>query len=239
MNQTVRIVISIFLFLIGLFLFKAIFPALGVTLVFLLLTTLLEAIWQYRETPLVSALINSVIAAFLTLACYILVFLPVEFLITEILLITPKIFPFANLAFLLVLAFIFSLISWNKLMRVKFFRQGLAILVVVSGLVFGIYHHNKLAREYLPKIYRVSPSSGIQAQKIEIKGIGFFPIWKKGKVFLGDQEMRILDWNEKLIIALQPVPNKFGQTELYVIRNDGIESNRIFFEINDPGKLRN
>lgn len=238
MSQPVNIAVSVFIFLIGLFLFKAIFPALGIVLVFLLLIALLEVVWQYRETSLVLVLINLVIAAVLTLTFYILVFLPIEFLITEVLLIVPEIFSFVNLAFLLILLIIFSLVSWERALKAKSFRWGMAVLVAISGLVFGVYRNHKLAREYLPKIYRISPSSGFQAQKIEIKGVNFFPIWKKGKVFIGDQEVTILDWNEKLIIAKQPVPNKFGQTELYLIRSDGFESNRMIFEINDPGKLK-
>jgi len=239
MDNYVSIIVSVFLFLVSLFLFKAIFPALGIALLFLLLTTVLEAVWEYRETPLVLNSINLVISAILALALYALIYLPIEFLITEILLITPEIFSFVSLIFLLVLIIIFSLVSWNKVLKTKSLRWKLAVFVAVSGLVYGVYRHQKLAREYLPKIYEISPGSGIQAEIIEIRGVNFHPIWKKGKIYLGEDEMVVRDWNEELIKAEQPVPSKFGQVELWVERKDGVVSNKMVFEIKDAGKLNN
>ena len=56
---------------------------------------------------------------------------------------------------------------------------------------------------------------------------------------LGDDVMVINTWNEEVIVEEQPVPRRFGLTELYVVRSDGVESNKVSFEIKDPGKLRN
>lgn len=239
MVQYISSVVSIVLFLIGIFLFRSIFPALGIALMFLLLTTLSEIIWQYRETPLVLSSIYLIIAAVLALVFYTLIYLPVEFLITEILLITPKISPFVGLTFLFVLVVAFSFIDWSKIMKEKSSRFVFVTMIAVSCLVYGVYRHNKLAREYLPKIYRINPNSGIQAEKIEIKGVNFHPVWKKGKVFLDSEEMVIRDWSERLIVIELPVPAKFGNVNLYVVRDDGVEGNKIPFKIEDPKDLVN
>lgn len=111
------------------------------------------------------------------------------------------------------------------------------ILVAVSAFVYRGFRQEKLAREYLPKIYRVDRDWGIQAQKVKIEGVNFFPAWKKGKVVLDGEEMIVRFWDEKLIIAEQQVPTKFGQVNIYVVRKDGVKSNSFPFEIKDPAKL--
>lgn len=238
MSQELNIVASVIIFLTGLVLFKAIFPALGITLVFLLLMAILEIAWEYRETPFVLTLVNLAISAILTLALYALIFLPLEFLITEILFVTPKISHTLSLSLLILLVIVFSLVDWTRVLRTRSYHWLLVVLVVVSGFVHGIYQRHKLAREYLPKIYRAYPTSGIQAQRVEIKGVNFFPVWKRGKVFLGGDEMVIRFWNEELIVAEQPVPSKFGQVNLFVVRSDGVISNKVPFEIKNPAELK-
>lgn len=239
MNQYTTFFISVLLFLISLFLFKSIFPALGIALAFLLLITLFEIVWQCRETPLSLSLIYSIIAAVLALVLYTSIYLPVEFLVTEILLIAPKISPIFSLTFLFFLMVIFNFISWDKVLKAKLSRFVFVMLVAIGSVIYGVYRHHKLAREYLPKIYQINPSSGIQAERIEIRGVNFHPIWKKGKVFLDREQMVVRDWDEQLIVAEQSVPVKFGQVNLYVVRDDGVESNRMPFEVDDPKELTN
>lgn len=239
MNRYNTIIVSSLIFLAGLFLFKAIFPALGVTLFFLLVWSLLEAVWYFRDSPVILGLVNLCLAAIFALVVYSLVFLPAEFLVTEVLLITPKVSPALGLGFLGTLVLGLSLVNLGNILLTKKWRWSVISLIVVSGLVYGFWRHYKLAREYLPKIYQISPNFGIQAQIVEVKGVNFWPVWKRGKVILGGQEMVIRNWNEELIKAEQPVPSKFGQVELWVERNDGIKSNKVPFEIKDPGKLRN
>ena len=238
MNTYISVIVSVFLFLVGLVLFKAIFPALGLTLFFLLIWSLFEAVWHFRESPVILGIVNLFFAAILALVVYSLVFLPVEFLLTEILLITPRLPHFFNTLFLLVLVVVLSPVKWHRFLTKKSWRWSIISLLIVSGLVYGFWRHYKLAREYLPKIYQISPNFGIQAQIVEIKGVNFWPVWKRGKIVLGGQEMVIKDWNEELIKAEQPVPGKFGQVELWVERNDGIKSNKVRFEIRDPGELK-
>jgi hypothetical protein len=240
MNRYAAVIVSCLVFLIGLFLFKTIFLALGLTLFFLLIWSLLEAVWYFRDSPLVLSLINLCLAAILALAIYSLLFLPVEFLVTEVLLITPKLSPLGSLGFLGALLLCLSLVNLGNILVTKEkWRRPLVSLLAASFLVYGFWRHYKLAREYLPKIYSFAPKSGIQAEIVKIKGVNFFPVWKRGKVVLGDDVMVINTWNEELIVAEQPVPRKFGLTELYVVRSDGKISNKVSFEIKDPGKLRN
>lgn len=227
------------LFLVSLFLNKAILPALVNSLSLLLLIKFGEAVWQNREIPSVSAFINLVLGAILALAIYALFFLPTEFLVTEIMLIVPRLSSYWALGILILLSAILSQVKFSGILTKKRWRRSLVSLIVISGLVFGIYHHFKLEREYWPKIYSFTPKSGIQAEIVRIKGINFFPVWKKGKIVLGDDEMEIKSWDEELIVAEQPVPKRFGPFNLYVVRSDGIVSNKVPFEINDPGKLKN
>jgi len=237
MNRYTTIVFSSLIFLFGLLVFKAIFPALGLTLFFLLIWSLFEAVWHFRDSPVILGLVNLCLAAILALTIYSLVFLPVEFLATEVLLITPKISPALGLGFLGALVLGLSLVNLGKILLSGKWRWSIISLLIVSALVYGFWRHYKLAREYLPKIYQISPDFGIQAQIVEIKGVNFWPVWKRGKIILGGQEMAIKDWNEELIRAEQPVPGKFGQVELWMERNDGVNSNKVRFEIRDPGKL--
>lgn len=240
MNRYTKIVVSCLIFLFGLFLFKAVFLALGITLIFLFLVTLLEIVWQYRESAVILGLANLIMAAVISLTVYLLIYLPIEFLTTEILLLVPKIPSFFSLTFLLLLVIGFSLVNWGRILKIRLFAWVLVGLVVLSGFCYGIYRSHKLAREYFPKIYQISPSSGIQAEIVEIKGVNFFPVWKKGRIVLdGDNEMVIKFWDEELIRVEMPVPGRFGQVELWVVRDDGVISNKIPFEIKDPGKLRN
>jgi hypothetical protein len=240
MNRYKTLIVSSLVFLVGLFLFKAIFPALGLTIFFLLVWSLLEAAWYFRDSPVILGIVNLFLAAILSLAVYCLVFLPAEFLVTEVLLLTPR-FPSAlGLAFLGGLVLVFSLVNFGKVLAIKKTRWWSVVsLLAVSFLIYGFWRHFKLEREYLPKIYSFTPKSGIQAEIVKIRGVNFFPVWKRGKVVLGDDVMVINTWNEEVIVAEQPVPRRFGLTELYVVRSDGVESNKVSFEIKDPGKLRN
>lgn len=178
-------------------------------------------------------------ATTVALTVYILIYLPVEYLTTEILLMVPKIPPPYSIVILFLLLFGLSLVNWGRILKIRLFAWSLVSLVVLSGFCYGIYRSLKLDREYLPKIYKISPNSGIQAEIVEIKGINLFPVWKKGRVILGgNNEMVIKSWNEELIKAEMPVPDRFGQVQLWVVRYDGVTSNKVFFEIKDPGKLK-
>lgn len=239
MNRYTAIIISCLIFLFSLFLFKTVFLALGIALVFLLLVTLLKVVWQFPESTIILGLANLVMTAVIALAIYVFAYLPMEFLTTETLLIVPKIPSLFSLTFLLLLVIGFGLIKWERILRIRLFAWVLVCSVVLSGFCYGIYRSHKLVVEYLPKIYRISPNSGIQAEIVEIKGVNFSPVWKMGQILVGKQEMVVKSWDEELIKAEMPVPSSFGPVELFVARSDGVISNKVPFEIKDPGKLKN
>jgi len=181
----------------------------------------------------------SLFSAFLVLSSYFLIYLPIEFLVTEIWLMTPKVPSLVSLFFLVAFAALFVFVDWRKLLKSKWRRLVLVSAVVMSGFVYTGYRREKLAREYLPKIYEVDRVWGIQAQMIKIEGVNFFPVWKKGKVVFDGDEMVIKDWDEKLVVAEQPVPKKFGKVDIRIIRSDGVISNGVKFKIRDPKELEN
>ena len=238
MGKYTTIVISCLIFLASLFFFKAIIPALGLTLFFIFWVLLIEIAWQYRQSTFLLILTKLLIAAIFALSVYNLIYLPLEFLMTEIWLITPKIPSMVSPVLLIILIGGLSQINWNDKLKAKSWRLFLLVFIIISGLVYLGYRQNKLAREYLPKIYNITPNWGIQAQLIEIRGVNFFPIWKKGKILFNGQEMIIKSWNEELIIAEQPVPAGFGKTTLFIVRSDGIISNKLPFEVRDPNTLK-
>jgi len=134
---------------------------------------------------------------------------------------------------------LFSLFDWRRLLKAKASWLILIALIIIGGIVYLKYRQFKLAREYLPKVYNVTRETGFQAEVVKVSGVNFFPVWRKGKVMLGNSEMIIKSWDENLILAEQPVPDRFGQVELFVLRSDGVASNRVPFIIRDPDTLEN
>lgn len=238
MSKYVTIVISCVIFLTSLLFFKTVINALGLALFFVFLVTLLEVAWQYRQSVFLRMVTKVFIAAIIALSVYASVYLPIEYLLTEVWLVVPKIPLAVSPILLLVLVSGYSLINWNDLLKIKTWRLAILGYMVISGLIYFGYRQNKLAREYLPKIYHISPSQGIQAQLVEISGVNFFPIWKKGKILLDNQEMGIVSWNEELIVAEQTVPSRLGQTDLFIVRSDRVESNKLPYTIRDPNTLK-
>ncbi len=238
MGKYTTIVVSCLIFLASLFFFKAIIPALGLTLFFIFWLILVEVAWQYRQSTFLLILTKLLIAAIFALSVYIWIYLPLEFLITETWLVIPKIPSLVSSILIIFLAGGFSLINWNDKLKVKSWRFFLLGFIIISSLVYLGYRQNKLAREYLPKIYNISPNWGIQGQLVQIRGVNFFPIWKKGKILFNSQEMIVKFWNEELVVAEQPVPARFGKTTLFIVRSDGVISNKIPFEVCDPNTLK-
>lgn len=183
------------------------------------------------------SLLSCLISAVGVLALFILVYFPLEFQITEVWMLTPRISPVLGALFLIFLVIFLGLFNWQRWMGRKLFWIILIILALAAGFVYNEYRQQKLAKEYLPKIYKVNYDWGIQARIVRIEGVNFGPAWKKGKVLLDGEEMLIRFWDEKLIIAEQQVPTKFANAKFYLIRSDGVMSNKVPFEIRDPSKL--
>lgn len=241
MKQSSTLIYSSLVFLLTLILFKVVFLALGSVLVFLIGTTVVEFIWEYRDSPLFLAIVNPIInitsSAVLSLSIYSLIFLPVEYILTEIKFTTPKLPSEISVSLVVLLIIIFSLVNWQN--RLKSSRSYLILFLFVffSSLVYLKYRDEKLFREYLPKIYRYSPKRGIQAEIVKIEGVNFGAIWKKGDVYFGEERMNVVDWGEKRLTLEIPVTGHFGKTELKVLTKEGKISNPVPFEFRDPASL--
>ena len=185
-----------------------------------------------------SRIINYIFPPLLSLSLLIIIYLPLNFKITEVWMSIPKISIFLPTIFLIIFVLFFNIFDWQKLLNRRMVLSVFLLLTFVSSIfVYGFYRDRKLSLEYLPKIYNVNQSWGIQGTLIEIRGINFWPTWKRGKVFLGDEELRVKSWEESLVIAEQPVMSKFGQFYLYIVREDGVASNKIPFEAKNPNEL--
>jgi len=190
-----------------------------------------------KEMKKNKSFLNYLLAAISALGAFVLIYLPLEYQITENWLMASEIKPIFGLSFLLVLVFLFGLIDWSRLLKRKLIRVIFLAFIVTCGVIYQKCRHEKLAREYLPKIYEISPDWGIQSVLVEIEGVNFLPAFRRGRIFLDGEEMIVRSWDEKLIVVEQQVPTKFGQFELYLIRADGMISNKRLFEIRDPDSL--
>jgi len=230
-------------FLFGLLIFRAIFPALILTSVIFLASVVFEIVWYYKDSApfliLIKPAVNFFVSASLALSCYIFLYLPVEFLLTEVLIKFAKIPQLVGTAVLVILAVGFSLVDWKKRLIKRSSWSLLFLFCVVSGLVYLVYRNEKLQREYLPKIFHVSPNWAIQRQLVKIEGLNFGHSFQKGTVVIGQEKMIIVTWSDNFILAEQPVPAGFAVSQLKVIKGNGVISNGIPFEIRNPDSLKN
>lgn len=178
------------------------------------------------------------LAALLAITIYFLIYLPLELLLSEFLFVAPSINPWVNTGVLLFFLLIANLFKWEKIIDSRKKLTTLLALFAVAFVFYDIYHQEKLNREFFPKIFQVKPSWVIQGQLIEIKGVNFGPIFKKGKVMVNGMEFLVKDWGEQRIVAETPVPNKDGNFYLYIETKDGKNSNSLPLEVKNPDYLK-
>jgi len=230
-------------FVVSLLISKTILIALFFVFIFEGVRLAIDLYFSIKKMPRfekwLSFLTDILIVLFLTFAVYNLFFSPAELLLVNIFYIIPKIPMIYSNLFFIVIFLLFLFFNWRKV-KGRFFFGFLLVLEIVGAIIYLGCRKEKLAREYLPKIYDVSRLAGYQGEKLEISGVNFYPAFKRGRVILGKAgELQILLWSENKIIGIIPVPAKFGVVDLGVAREDGITSNIIKFEIKDPGKLKN
>lgn len=175
-----------------------------------------------------------ILSTFFSLSLYFLIYSPIEFLLTEVIYFSVKINSLIN-SFILLLLLIFSAIfNWNKIIFNK--KNIILIIFIMSFSIFSgfFYSHQKKLREYLPKIYRVSPDLLIQGQIIEIKGINFGLYQGNGSVKIGENKLRVLNWYDDKILAEIPVMPQMGIFNILVEANNFKKSNQLEVEIKDP-----
>lgn len=183
------------------------------------------------------AFFYNVFPAILTFFLFVLVFLSFEFYVTEVKMLTTKVPNIFGSLFVVLLVFVFSLIDWEK--KIKFpillLFTIIGFMVITCGNV--LYTRGRVYYKSIPRIHSVEPKEGYQGQPVKIKGINFFQIENKGKVFLGDDEITALSWKDDEVIFEQPVPSKFGMTELYLVRSDGKKSVILKYFVKNPSEL--
>lgn len=242
MSHTALAIFSSIVFILSLFLFGNIFHATTAVFSFLIVEFLLELFDYFRRLAFfpvaISLVIRMLMSLLFSISTYSIIFLPLEFFLTEVFYTISVIPELIGTTFIFLLVLIFSLFDWGKILKTKKSLGFVFLFYLICGLVYLKYRSEKLLREYLPKIYETSQSSGIQAEKIEVKGVNFAPTFKKGRVLIGEEELNIVRWSEKLIVAEIPVPKKFGSFGLLIERWDGKKSNVLPFEIRDPSSLR-
>lgn len=179
-----------------------------------------------------------IFTALLGLCFYFVLFLPIEYYLTEIQFSISKVPPVINTVILFLFLLIANLFNIKNLVNEKRKTVLVALFFLISFVCYGYYHQVKLSREYLPKIIKVSPTRFIQGEFIEIDGTNFGPTYNKGKVIINETEFIAKDWNDNKIIIESPVPDKFGTYYLYVKTKEGKISNQIPIEILNPDYLR-
>jgi len=241
MKQPVTVIYSVLIFLIALIFFQFVFYALGAVLVFLVGSTLAEVLWQYRQSEklwrFLRPAINLALSSILAICFYCLFFLPLDFLLTEILMVTPKLPRLVNFSALSMFVVFFAIFHWQKFFKKRTAYFFILFFVFASGFFYLGYRKQKLALEYLPKIYRLDSKWGIQGMIVTVKGVNFGPTWEKGFVLAGENLMTIVDWSENRVVAEVAVPTKFGIAPLVIIRFDNLVSNSLDYEIRNPKTL--
>lgn len=241
MKQPSVVIYCVLVFLIALFFYQYVFYALGAVLIFLIGSTVVEILWQYRKSeklwrflrPAVDLFLSSILAV----CFYCLLFLPIDFFLTEIAMLTPKLPRMVNFGMLALFVLFFVFFHWQRFFIKRNSYFLILFFVFISGFFYLGYRKQKLALEYLPKIYSLDGKWGIQGMLVSVKGVNFGPTWEKGQVLAGENLMNIIRWDEKQVTAEVAVPTNFGIVPLVVIRFDSIVSNSLDYEIRDPKTL--
>lgn len=176
----------------------------------------------------------------LSFCVFLLVFIPIDINLSQSSMWFNKFRIVLSTWLFLLIVFSLNFFDWVKVFsKIKFLIPILFLTFVSVGFLYKDYREERLIFESLPRIYQVSPKNGVQGRIIKIEGINLGHEYQSGKVFLGNDEMFIKFWSENMVIVEQSVPSKFGITNLYLVRNDGLVSNNLLFQIIDPNLLQN
>lgn len=180
---------------------------------------------------------NTLISGIFVISIFMLIYIPTEYYIVETRMLTDKLNPMVGSVLLIILVLLINTVRWSELFRFKYIKAIILIAAVSSLFVSGYYRSKTRMLENDPKVYSVVGEGGIQGQVVKIKGKNFYPAWKKGHVYVGNQEMTVKSWDENVVIAEMQVPTDFGWFGLYIQRSDGTKSNKLPFEIKNPASL--
>ncbi len=175
-----------------------------------------------------------------TIIVYVAVMMPLEYLLTEPLLIIPeisefykKIFLFSLFSSIFILNFFIDRIS-------GFFSSSIFALITIffiSLAVFKIYNIHYKQLQQIPHIFDISQDWSIQGTLVKIEGKNFGYEYQPGQVMVNNTEMIIRQWSDQEIIFQQPVLDEFFDGNLMVKSFNGNLSKPIEFQIKDPDDL--
>lgn len=191
---------------------------------------------EKKLSKVFSFVLYCVFSSLLCLFVYLAIFYPVDFLVTEKFLIAERIPQIISSIFLLIIVAIITLVNWKKLVKSFFTGALIALLAVVIFFGNRFYLQKKSQSETRPKIFQIKPREGLRGQFVTITGKNFISDGKVGKVFLGKDETIILIWEGENIWFEQPFLDRFGPEKLYLVRSDGVESNKINYYVKNPGE---
>lgn len=183
-------------------------------------------------------MIWGLLTALQSIILYILVIIPTEYYLTE----HTQILKFLNARVKsLIFIFLFILVFIFNYFIIKNIKYWLPITLLFLLSLFGYYKYQQYYAylQRFPEIYSITPGWSLQGKKTVIQGKNFGPPHDNAHVKAGEVVFYIHKWTNKEIIAIQPITNNYGPTELYVVRENGNQSNKMPFEIRDPADLSN
>jgi len=192
---------------------------------------------SFKKTAL-----SSLFIALEAIFFYLLLIIPGEYLLTEKFLVFKYIRP-ATKTYILLGVFLLTFVihqKWKKAFSwERRFWPAIAVLFVAALFANRAYSSFYQGLQRYPKIYSLSSDWSIVGMEIVIDGKNFGPAWKKGEVLVDDFPFLVKEWSEEKIVAVQPVPpmSHYFKGKMYVIKENGEKSNKVPFNVRDPGEL--
>lgn len=181
-----------------------------------------------------------VITVFQTVIIYLIIIIPLEYLLTETFLIFKSINPSVKTAFfILIFLGVFSANQFDK----DFYQINLKLWFIWPLIFIGLLLLNREYTSYYqeiikqPRIFSISSDWAIQGKTIEINGRSFGDQESRGEVKVNDYQLEVVDWSPEYIKVETPLLPEFFEGNLYIITEDNKESNKINFSIRDPAFL--
>lgn len=139
---------------------------------------------------------------------------------------------------LLSLLLVFSgfLARKKRFVSYTFFASTILIFCV------GLFAHRVYTNYYdwlqtFPKLRSISSLSSIQAEKVVITGKNFGGPDQRGSVKVDSLEFLIVSWDDEIVVAEQPVPNRYFRDDMVLTNAQGNTLVIPGFSIKDPQEL--
>lgn len=186
-----------------------------------------------------NALMTAGLIATVSLVFYLVVIMPVEYLLTEYWLIVPSITP-QQKTWLLLACCLLTFLTVQMLRKsivspTNLFLPLLLLVIALIGNFFYDQYYQELQKH--PRIFNISSDWSVQGMPIKITGKNFGQDWQAGSVRVGELVFTNHRWSDTEIFVKQPVPENYFTGELVVENYRGNFSESWPFEIRDPDRL--